>query len=78
LKPEAIHDAFYVQRSQEDEEFAKSHLVLQADEPFGVPMRQLPSDGATFRASTSSAYAIVRSPWESSAQFRNIRHASRP
>ena len=38
LKPEAIHDAFYVQCSQEDEEFARSHLVLQAAEPFGVPM----------------------------------------
>ena len=38
LKPEAIHDAFYVQCSQEGEEFARSHLVLQAAEPFGVPM----------------------------------------
>src|ERR1035438_420907 len=29
MNPEAIHDAFYDQCSQEDEEFAKSHLVLQ-------------------------------------------------
>ena len=38
MNPEAIHDAFYDQCSQEDEEFAKSHLVLQAGQPFGVPM----------------------------------------
>ena len=38
MNPEAIHDAFYDQCSQEDEEFAKSHLVLQAGQPFGAPM----------------------------------------
>lgn len=38
VKPEAIHDAFYNQCSDQDEEFAKLHLVLQAGEPFGVPM----------------------------------------
>jgi len=38
VKPEAIRDAFYDCCSPQDEEFARSHLVLQAGQPFGAPM----------------------------------------
>jgi pimeloyl-ACP methyl ester carboxylesterase len=38
VKPEAIHDALYGQCSDQDVEFAKLHLVLQAGQPFGEPM----------------------------------------
>jgi pimeloyl-ACP methyl ester carboxylesterase len=38
VKPEAIPEAFYAECSDQDIEFAKLHLVLQAGQPFAVPM----------------------------------------